>query len=298
MNLNDYDLLYDLPEGEYDGSGLKGIRTVTIRAGKSLEVMCHPIFRRWSEDAKREAKRRRTKESMAAVNARNLRRKVMRLIEHNFTERAFVLTGTYDYPSEDYGFVNRDDMLDYYAKRRLPEGVEDIKRDIRNFLAKVRRRMKAAGFDPASIKWVQRIEEGAKEMPFGMPPKYHFHMVIEAEGLSQDEIKALWPFGFTRCDRLDLRRDGAARLADYFTKQKRGGRWWSHSRNLRLPAPRVSDRRMSRRRAALVAENVRRNGREIMEKLYPGYQLMEDVSVRYSDFMAGAFIYARMRRRD
>ena len=59
MNITDYDLLYDLPTGEYQGAGIDGIRTVTIRAGRSLEIMCHPITR-LSREARREAKRRRT----------------------------------------------------------------------------------------------------------------------------------------------------------------------------------------------------------------------------------------------
>lgn len=298
MRLQDYEALYDLPAGEYDGRGIDGIRTTTIRAGRSLEVMCHPIFRRWPEGTKRAAKEKATKESMARLNQRNLTRKMMRLIEHNFTEAAFVLTGTYDYPAEDIGLRNVDDVLGFYQERGLPEAVEDIRRDIRNFIAKIKRRMKSAGVEPKKIKWLQRIEEGTKELPFGLPPRYHFHMVIEAEGLTQDEIKTCWAHGFTSCDRLDLKHDGAKRLAVYFTKQKRGGRWWSHSRNLKEPPRRVSDRKMSRRRAAKIAEDVRRNAREIFEKLYPGYRLMEEPEVRYSDFMAGAFIYARMRRLD
>ena len=37
MNERDYEILYDLPAGEYDGRLVEGIRTVTIRAGKSLK---------------------------------------------------------------------------------------------------------------------------------------------------------------------------------------------------------------------------------------------------------------------
>jgi hypothetical protein len=47
-----------------------------------------------------------------------------------------------------------------------------------------------------------------------------------------------------------------------------------------------------------IASDVRMEGRAILEKLYPGYRIMELPRVSYSDFMPGAFIYARMRRRD
>jgi hypothetical protein len=40
-----------------------------------------------------------------------------------------------------------------------------------------------------------------------------------------------------------------------------------------------------------------RDGKDILEKLYPEYRLEEVPVVKYSDFVAGAYIYARMRRR-
>lgn len=293
MNRRDYEILYDLPAGEYDGRLVEGIRTVTIRAGKSLEVMCHPIARRWPVEAKREARRRRTSPAMEKVNARNLELNIMRLMEMNFTNRAMVFTGTFEYPIEDDpGMMNRDGLWEIWMKRKLPEGVEDVRRMVRNFLQRIRNRTE----NPKELKWILRIEEGAKESALGLPPRYHVHMLIEAGELTQDAISALWPFGFTRCDRFDVNHDGPARLARYMTKNKRGGRWVSHSRNLKKPEPRVSDRAMSRRRAMKVAGDVYGEGREILEKLYPGYRLMESPRVTFSDYMPGAYIYARMRR--
>ena len=91
--------------------------------------------------------------------------------------------------------------------------------------------------------------------------------------------------------------DGAARLARYLNKQKQSGRWWSHSRNLKQPPKTVSERKVSRRRLSMIAADVYHDGRGILEALYPGYRLMECI-VHYSDYVSGAYIYARMRRRD
>lgn len=295
MDERDYEILYDLPKGDYAGKLVAGIRTITVRAGKSLEVMCHPIARRWPEAARREAKRRRTSPAMEKINARNAELNLMRLMEINFTPRALVFTGTFEYPGdEDPGLMNLDDLWERWHAGKLPEDVEDVRRKVRNFLQRIKRRTEA----PEKLKWILRIEEGTKESALGMPPRYHVHMLIEAEGLGQDDVSSLWPFGFTRCDRFDVRRDGPARLARYFTKNRRGGRCISHSRNLKKPQRRVSERKISRRRAIQVAADVRGAGREILEKLYPGYQLMEAPRVTYSDYMPGAYIYARMRRRD
>ena len=46
-----------------------------------------------------------------------------------------------------------------------------------------------------------------------------------------------------------------------------------------------------------IAADVRENGVEIFAKLYQEYRLTELPVVRMSDFVAGAYIYARMQKR-
>jgi len=301
MRHDDYQLLFDLPDGVYDGRGLDGVRTVTWRAGRQLEVACYPITRLTSE-ARREAKRRRSSPAMIRINARNTERHIMRLLEANFHEgEAVVVTGTYAYPSQgDYAMMDVKAMAGAYAARKLPWEMERVRRDVRNWLSCLRRRVLKVGGDPRLFRWLVRIEEG-KEPPLpGIPAKFHFHAIVEGPGLDDQTVKALWEdkHGMAHVDPLSMADDRVAGLARYFTKQKTGGRWWSHSRNLKIVRPRVSDRKVSRRRLARLAADVMRDGREILEKLYPGYKLAEAPTVRYSDFVAGAYIYARMRRRD
>lgn len=290
MKLSDFELLYDLPAGQADARAIDGVRTVTVRAGRSLEVMCFPKGA-MTPGAVREAKARRSRPAVQKINDRNRERHMMRLIEANFTEAAQVITCTYAYPAQDYGFVNLKDLKKDYDARRLPWEVADVRRDMRNFLARLKRR---ADRDGQALKWLLRIEEGKEPPAFGLPPKYHAHLIVE--GVSREAVKACWDHGSVRCDDFDLTGDGAARLARYLNKQKVGGRWWSHSRNLIAPTPTVSDRKVSRRRLLKIAADVTRDGRQILETLYPGYQLMEEPLVRYSDFAPGCYIYARLRK--
>lgn len=298
MRQTDYELLYDLPDGEYDGRGIGGVRTVTIRAGKSLEVMCYPIIR-WSQEARREAKRRKTSPAMVIVNARNRERKHMRLIDNNFTEAALVTTLVYPYPAGvDYQICDVRELRDMYERERLPEDMEDVKRDIKRFFERLRRRVRKACGKDVDLKWDLTAEEGKNPPAGGLPPKYHIHTIIEAPGLTREMITEAWRGEISRCEHLGLKSDGARRLAHYLDKGDAGRKWWSHSRNLVLPRPRISDRKVSRRRLALLARDIMRDGRGILESLYPGYRLAELPDVRFSDFVAGAYIYARMRRRE
>ena len=191
MRVSDYDLLFDLPEGEYDGGKIGGVRTVTIRAGRSLEVMCHPIVR-ISAEAKREAKARRSTPAMERLNARNTERHIMRLIEENFTPEAVVVTGTYAYPMEDYGMCDLEEMAGIYDRRGLPWDVDRIRMDIRNWREKLKRRVLAVGGTTKDLKWIVRIEEGKEPPGVGLPPKYHFHAIVEGPGLDSETVKALW----------------------------------------------------------------------------------------------------------
>ena len=130
-------------------------------------------------------------------------------------------------------------------------------------------------------------------------------MVIDAQGLTREDIEGLWPHGFDRCDHLDIKHGGADRLGRYMTKNHEvadaiteGGRTlrFAYSKNLKKPVVRDNVRKVSRRRAGKIAADVQHDGRAIFEALYPGYQCMESPTVTYSDYVAGAWIYCKMRK--
>lgn len=300
-----YGILYDLPEGEYSAAEVGGIRTRTIRAGDTIEVECYPLTRIGSA-AKVEAQRRRKQRAaQEAANRRNAEKRMRRLIEHNFTASDWVLTLTWDYGAIDRFTMSGVDADRLHMEMGLPEQEEDARRALNNFWRRIRTRMRQMGRDPGELKHLYVLE--ITKPKAGGWHHYHFHLVLHAPGLSDLDIKALWPHGFARCDRLSFRDEGPARLAAYLTKQHtteavdREGkrlRRWGRSKNLAEPPETVSDRKLSRRRAALIAADVQQRGREIFERLYPGYRCVADPEVRYSDFVAGAYISARLRRVD
>lgn len=99
-------------------------------------------------------------------------------------------------------------------------------------------------------------------------------------------------------DRIQPDNNGLKRLGQYLTKQRRRRRRWGRSRGLKEPVVRIADRKISPRRQERIAREIETAAREIYERLYAGYVLVERPRVRYSDFVPGAYISARMRRRD
>ena len=294
-----YEILYDLPKGEYGEKEVGGIKTRTIRAGDSLEVEAFPIVH-ISTEAKREAIRRRSTKAQEKLNLRNARKRIRRLSEHNFKPGDIVLHPTINYGCFDRAFSNIQGILEEMQALGIPMDDDAARKLIKNFIARVRRYIRRMGGDPKEFKYIYVIEttkEPRDEDFNALPARYHYHMIISSMGiLTAEVLQELWKFGYVKAEPLDFRFNGLEGLCTYITKQRRFTRRWAHSKNLQEPDVKESCRKISRRRAAQIAADMQGNAREIMEKVYPGY-VLEGCEVKYSDFVAGAYIYARMRRR-
>lgn len=296
-----YEILYDLPEGEYSNREVGSICTRTITAGDSLEVEAFPVLR-LENGAKEEIRRRKTSVMQEKLNLENRRKRVRRLMEANFHAGDWVLHPSYDYGFVDRGFCNLEDVRREWREFGIPEDEEGAKRMMDNLIRRFRRRIRRKGGNAKDFKYIYVIECKRKQFDGdynALPPRYHYHMVISSLGiLTLDDINELWPYGRSDARLLDFRFNGLEALAKYIVKDhlRENSKRYRHSQNLQEPEVKTSYRRISRRRAAQIAEDVRGRGREILESLYPGY-VMEDCIVKYSDFVAGAYIYARLRRR-
>jgi hypothetical protein len=300
-DIQKYEILYDLPHGEYSDREVGAICTKTIIAGDSLEVEAFPVIA-VSGEAKLERKRRQSTQAQAKLNLENCRKRVRRLMEANFKPGDLLLHPTYDYGFVDRSFSNLDDIRREWKELGYPEEDDDAERQIINFIRRLKRRVKRKGGSLKDFKYIYVIESKRKKYDDdfnALPPRYHYHMAITSLGvLTIDDINELWQYGRSDARTLDFRFNGLEALGKYIVKESlgRNSKKYRHSKNLQEPEIKTSYRKISRRRAALIAGDVRANGREILEKIYPGY-VLEDCIVKYSDFVAGAYIYARLRRR-
>ena len=58
------------------------------------------------------------------------------------------------------------------------------------------------------------------------------------------------------------------------------------------------DHKISRRRVEKLAAETQYAAKEIFERLNPGFWLVEQPEIKVSDYVPGAYIYARMRRKE
>lgn len=246
-------------------------KTRTIRCGEAVEVEAFPVYSRAFPDAERAKERIRSSAAQQRLNDRRAEYRFRRKAETNFGRQDYFLTLTY--------------------KGQAP-GMEQARRDFRNFIARVNRRRIRRGMKPCRFMAV--LEQGNKS------GRAHHHVLMEG-GLSREELEDLWGKGFANCDRLRQDGDGLKAVCAYMLKAAGGEarakdqKRWTCSRNLREPKVTESRHRISRRTAARIAEDAEIQGAEILRRLYPGLALTE-LTVRRSDWIAGAYIFARLVR--
>ena len=258
--------------------GRMGYRRRTTVSGPRIDAEVFPVFGRHQRGDLRRAKSQITREAQQKANDERSRRHLIQLVEGNFTEKDVSITLSYDGAAPD------------------PERVD---KDVRNFIARVKRQREKMGL--TELKYIYAI--GGDEMPAagysGKRP--HIHMIMNG-GIDRDTLERIWSKGYANADRLQPRSEGLGGIAVYFTKQKQdrperpGVKKWRGSRNLKQPVKRSRDAKVSNSRVRRIAHDFRNEAKDVMEKLYPGYELQE-CQVRYSDFVNGVYIRCVLRRR-
>ena len=318
-----YEFLFDREtEGERLDQRTVGFqRTKGVKAGRMLYIACFPVWntRKMCDAAKGAPRNARAIEN---VNRRNRRIKFEQLVEENFGKEDYYFTATY---SEAPHGNRRLTEKDYEGE---PQDEKEAQANVRKFVRALRALVRRKGGEAKKLRYVYVTEETWSRHPDTqwVQARYHHHMLIgsavgkDRDGrdvrLTRDEIEDLWrsmPFcgGRTRCDRLQPdRKSGLAGVANYFMKGdardsddgNKEGKAKRHrfacSKNLKRPRETTADHKISRRRVQRIAEDVRANAKAILESVYPGYELAEDVKVKLSNYVEGAYIYAKMVRRD
>lgn len=250
--------------------GRMGYRRRVTLAGDRMECEIYPVFGRDDEQKARAAKRNITPEKQRRLNDERARRRLVLLADANFTEQDIHLT------------------LTYRHETTLPA----CRKDVRNFLMRVKRYREKMGMDP--VKYIYCIE-GKTDLSKGFPVnRIHIHMLMNG-GISRERLEEMWELGYANADRLQPNEFGLEAIARYITKQQKNRRRWCCSRNLKKPKQRTSDTKVSNARVKRLALDLPNTAKGIMEKLYPGYTHVQTV-MRYSDAVDGAYIRCLMRK--
>lgn len=275
--MRDYEPLYELdPKDPRALPGLGDIANYavrTIKAGEIVELEAYPVFRPGTPSRKA-AQQGGTRDAQKRVNERNRRKNIARLINANFGVGDVAMTLTYE---------------------QAPSDAARAGKDLRNYVERLKRlhaRMVRGGALPESheLKWLAVTETTTKD---GRLTRAHHHLVCNIP--DRDALEACWRRGRANARRLQPDRFGLTALAHYMAKAPASRSRLRHSRNLKGPRITYAQRKLSRRRAALIAQDMDCFAPEILRKLYPGTEYLS-CEVHLSEFAQGAYIYAVMRK--
>lgn len=244
-----------------------GYRTRTITSGSVREIIGYPIWKTQKQaiEAKGKMSSAGTREVQRKLNQRNSWRKLDRKANANFTTEDITITLTYKGEAPTY---------------------ERAQKDMTNYLNRIKRWRKRNGLP--ELKYIYVIEYAED----GESRRVHQHVIMS--GMDRDEAERIWNKGRANCRRLQPDENGLAGLAKYMTKDPKGRKRWNCSTNLvKYTSQTTSDSKISRRKVERMMLDLNHQAKEVLEALNPGYKLM-DCEIKLSDFVAGAYIYARM----
>lgn len=256
-------------------SPLRGwkICTRTILSGDLVEIDMYPVPSN-RKDIPRAEKVKESREAQKRLNNKNRVKEIVRLMCANFSKKDYILTLSY----KD-GYLPDEDRA---------------RKDMKNFIARVKRKRKKAGLPP--MKYIYVIEfalEGKKTKKV----RLHSHMIMSG-GLDRDELEELWGKGrcqVRRCQPDDFELTG---FAEYIGKMAadKGKHSYAASRNLDKPKVFKSVTKLSRRRFMEIIRSGDERA-ELLESLYRGAFKYLDSTTYINQYYSGFYLYSRMRRR-
>ena len=241
-----------------------------------------------SKKGKRSKKKKVSLPKQEKMNSKNARRRFIQLAETNFGQDDIFLTVT-------------------YKDKYLPRSYDDSQREVRNYIRRIKDRMKSKGVE-GELKYIvvtSMREKNGDEKSI----RYHHHFLISC-GLDRDSIERLWRrprrkgqkegdyIGYANSKRIqeDV-NTGILGLANYLARHTTYRRRWSCSQNLERPYERTNDHKYSRKKLlkyALDPYDIER-----WEKIYKGYTIADKdngIEAVYNDF-TGWSIYLKLRRK-
>ena len=221
---------------------------------------------------------KRVKESCPAqrnLNNKRAQRYFVRLVHSNFTEEDLYLDLTYE-------------------GENLPSTRKEVKRDIKNYIERLKRFRKKMGLSP--LKYIYVVSNTDNN---GNQVRLHCHMIIN--GMDRDAAERLWAHSRCNSDRLQFDEYGVTGKSLYMARQAaatkeddlgKGEKTWGYSLGLIKPEPIVSDKAIT----ATMAEKIMRNpeDRALFEKMYAGWTFT-DCKIE-EDLINGTRFYIRLRK--
>lgn len=234
-----------------------------------LEIEIYPI----TEKERNQPRKQKTKQSAIKqknLNDKNAKKHLIRLINTNFTDNDLSVHLT-------------------YTENTIPKTEEEARKDITNYLRRIKHYCKKYGLAPPKYIAVIEFRE-PDESDKRKRIRIHHHIVMS--GMDRDIVEQLWGKGRANADRLKADEYGYEGLARYITKDPQGSKRWTQSKNLKQPDIKVNDYKYTKRKTEQIARAP--DDKKYFEEEYQGYTF-NDCKVVFNEVTAKMQLYIKMR---
>lgn len=243
---------------------LRGYRLKRIDYGTQTDLEIYPIWKKGG--AVRTVKSKVSKDSQKALNEKNSRKKFIRLVNENFEDGDVWATFT-------------------YSKRKEPKTYEAARREIVNYLRRVKYYCKKTG--RPEPKYMYATAYGYDK---NNRVRCHHHVFISER--DRDLLESLWTKGGrTQTRYLVSDEYGLSGVAEYTARNPRGNKRFGTSQNLKQPKIRRYDGKISKKRAADMTRDYAETA-AVAEKLFPELTVL-DAKMTVSEWVSGVYINVR-----
>ena len=235
---------------------IKRYKKRAIYSGDIVEYEIYPIWETNSDV--RRAKTAISKESQKALNALNRRKRIIRLINANFTDDDAWYTFTYT----------------------IRPTHEQALKDADNYLRRLRYKARKMGFELKSFCAVESTTA-----------RTHIHLICNFR--NRDVAEKMWTYGRTEGQRLQPDEDGLTALAIYISKECNGKKRYKASRNLVKPT--IKEVEITEKTAKATIRNYDTAESEL-KRLFKNYDI-NGIDLRENPYCRGTYMYSRLKRR-
>ncbi len=245
------------------------IRQKRYECGNFMDIEIFHVSDR-AKEYKREKKVNESSPAQKKLNDKKAERYLIRVVHNNFGKGDLFLDLTFD-------------------EENIPDSREGVQREVRNYIARLRRWRKKNGLP--ELKYVYVISDVDKD---GNQTRLHVHMIIN--DMDRDVAEQKWNKGYANTDRLQFNEVGVTGKTVYMARQGKGTKTWVGSNNLEKPQALVSDRKIKPKHLEQMTRNP--EDREFFERMYPGWVFTDCTIEDSQDRINGNGFYIRMRRYD
>lgn len=169
-----------------------------------------------------------------------------------------------------------------YAADFRPDTIEQAEKEVSNYLRRIAYRRKKLGL--SALKYILVSEYHVND-DGEFTTKIHHHIIMNGDAtgkLSRDDVEGMWSkrvkgqgkksIGWADADRLQPNENGIEALLTYLSKDPKGKKRWSSSRNLVRPFQRTNDFKYRTRKIEKLAKTSDQ-GLDYFQQKYPKYRI-------------------------